>query len=64
MVMREEKSDGESQVAVSNFGLKSGWDIVSVSHKGRDIAWRDGQFASREEALAAAFKIAKDSEKS
>lgn len=61
MAMREEQSDGESQVVVSNFGLKSGWDIVSVSHKGRDVPWRDGEFSSREDALAAAFKIAKES---
>lgn len=57
MSATEQKSDGVVEVVVSNHNLNKGWDVIDVRAHGRSInPIREGEFASKEEALAAGFE--------
>ncbi|KPW99805.1 Uncharacterized protein ALO79_05297 [Pseudomonas syringae pv. castaneae] len=57
MTVRARASDGPVSVEVSNHGLSRGFDIVELHVNGQSIIpLREGEFATKEEAIAAGLK--------
>lgn len=57
MTVTARESDGPISVEVSNHGLSRGFDIVQLHVNGQSIIpLREGEFATKEEAIAAGLK--------
>ncbi|KTC59069.1 hypothetical protein [Pseudomonas savastanoi] len=57
MSVAASESDGQVDVHVSDAGLSSGWDITYLTANGRPVLpLKKGEFATKEEALAAGFE--------